>query len=206
MVTILSHPLVEHWLAELRSVETRPARFRELVRHLSAALFLEASRDLPLVESAVRTPMAECPARRLATGPVLAPILRAGIGMVDGILDLVPEASVYHLGFYRCHDTLEAVCYYRPTASGAAGRRAFVLDPMLATGGSAVAALDEVSTWGIERPRLLCLIGAPEGVERVRRAYPEVELFLGALDERLNEVGYIVPGLGDAGDRLFHSP
>lgn len=206
MLNVLDHPLIYHWLAELRSVETGPARFRELVRHLSAALFLEASRDLPLQESTVRTPLVETPAKRLVSGPVLAPILRAGIGMADGILDLVPEASVYHLGFYRRHDTLEAVCYYRPTVSAAAGRRAFVLDPMLATGGSAVAALDEVRTWGVERPRLLCLLGAPEGVERVRRAHPQVEIYLGALDERLNEIGYILPGLGDAGDRQFNSP
>lgn len=206
MVMILSHPLVEHWLSELRSVDTGPARFRELVRQLSAALFLEAARDLPLLETTTRTPLMEMPARRLASGPVLAPILRAGIGMADGVLDLVPEASVYHLGFYRRHDTLEAVCYYRPTVSAAAGRRAFVLDPMLATGGSAVAALEEVYTWGVERPKLLCLLGAPEGVERVRRAHPEVEIYLGALDERLNEVGYILPGLGDAGDRQFNSP
>jgi uracil phosphoribosyltransferase len=206
MVTILSHPLVEHWLAELRSVETGPARFRELVRRLSAALFIEAARDLPLVETRIRTPLTEAPARRLRSEPVLAPILRAGIGMAEGVLDLVPEATVHHLGFYRQHDTLEAICYYRPTVSTAAGRPAFILDPMLATGGSAVSALEEVCRWGVVEPRLLCLIGAPEGVARVHQAYPDVPIYLGALDERLNELGYIVPGLGDAGDRQFNSP
>jgi uracil phosphoribosyltransferase len=141
--------------------------------------------------------------RRLAHHPVLVPILRAGLGMAEGILELVPEARVCHLGLYRDHRTLEAVSYYRPTPPCLEGRFAFVLDPMLATGGSAAAALEGVKGWGVARASLLCVLGSRPGVERVSTAYPDVEVFLCGLDERLDEIGYIVPGLGDAGDRQF---
>jgi uracil phosphoribosyltransferase len=204
-LTELNHPLVAHWLAELRDRDTGPERFRILVRHLSLALFLEASRDLELAPRAVQTPLAAMEGRQLAAAPLLIPILRAGLGMVDGILAFVPGARVYHLGIYRDHQTLEAVPYYTPHAEPEGAQDAFLLDPMLATGGSAVAALHVVHGWGVPRVRLLSIIGAPEGVQRVGEAFPEVPITLAGLDERLNEVGYIVPGLGDAGDRQFGS-
>jgi uracil phosphoribosyltransferase len=203
MLAQIDHPLVEYWVTELRDVETGAARFRQLVRSLSGALFLEATRDLPLAGRRVRTPLAEVDGRRLATAPVLVPILRAGLGMVDGILDWVPDARICHVGLYRDHETLEAVSYYTPSVIGAEGRTAFVLDPMLATGGSAVATISIVKQWGVERIKLLSILGAPPGVQRVAQGYPEVEVYLCALDERLNDIGYIVPGLGDAGDRQF---
>jgi uracil phosphoribosyltransferase len=203
MLAQIDHPLVDHWLSELRDVETGPPRFRLLIRALSAALFLEAARDLPLAGRPVRTPLAEIEGRRLATAPVLVPILRAGLGMVDGILDWVPDARVCHVGLYRDHETLEAVPYYTPRVTAVEDRCAFVLDPMLATGGSAVTTLDLVKGWGVERVKLLSILGAPPGVQRVAHAHPDVEIYLAVLDERLNDIGYIVPGLGDAGDRQF---
>jgi uracil phosphoribosyltransferase len=203
MHTVLDHPLVRHWLAELRDVGTPPARFRRLLSRLSAALFLEATRDLPLIPCPVRTPLAEMEGAALASAPILVPVLRAGLGMADGIIRLVPEARVCHFGVYRDHLTLEAVPYYTPRVTGAEGRWAFVLEPMLATGGSAVATLDVVKAWGVTRVKLLCVIGAPAGVERVSRVHPDVDIFLAGLDGGLNDSGYIVPGLGDAGDRQF---
>jgi uracil phosphoribosyltransferase len=203
MLAQIDHPLVDHWLSELRDVETAPPRFRLLVRALSAALFIEAARDLPLTGRRVRTPLAEIAGSRLGSAPVLVPILRAGLGMVDGVLDLVPDARVCHIGIYRDHETLEAVPYYTPVVNDVLGRCAFVLDPMLATGGSAVATLFLVKQWGVERIKLLSIIGAPPGVQRVTDTHPDVEIYLGALDERLTDAGYIVPGLGDAGDRQF---
>jgi uracil phosphoribosyltransferase len=203
MLTQLDHPLVQVWLSELRDVGTGPARFRELLGALGAALFLEASRELELAPRQVRTPLAEVAGQGLEREPLLVPILRAGLGMVEGIWPLVPGARVAHVGIYRDHATLAAVPYYRPAVQDVVGHPAFVLDPMLATGGSAVAALDLVKEWGAPRPQLLAVIGAPEGVRRVQAAHPDVAIFLGALDRCLNERGYIVPGLGDAGDRQF---
>jgi uracil phosphoribosyltransferase len=203
MLTVLSHPLVDDWLAELRDVETPPARFRALVRKLTSALFLEASRDLATAPRCVRTPLTEVEVRRLARQPVLVPILRAGLGMAESVLELVPEARVCHLGIYRHHTTLQPVPYYTPPDTDLGGRPTFVLDPMLATGGSAVAALDLAAQWSPGPVKLLGILGAPEGVERVRAAYPAVPIFLCALDTCLNDLGYIVPGLGDAGDRQF---
>lgn len=203
MLTLIRHPLVEHWIAELREETTSPPRFRQLVRSLATALFLEATRDLPLAPARVRTPLAEVEGRRLAAAPVLVPILRAGLGMTDGILELVPEARVCHVGIYRDHDTLEAVRYYSPEVTGVERRCAFLLDPMLATGGSAVTAARLARDWGVNEVRLLAILGAPEGVQRVEQECPGVPIYLCALDERLNEMGYIVPGLGDAGDRQY---
>ncbi|MFN3652808.1 MAG: uracil phosphoribosyltransferase [Armatimonadota bacterium] len=202
-VTVLDHPLVRVWVTELRSAETPNARVRDLLRNLSVALFLEASRELETVGVRVRTPLTETGGARLERAPLLVPILRAGLGMVDGILELVPEADVAHLGLYRDHDTLEPVTYYTPSHRSTPGRELYVLDPMLATGGSVCAALDVVKTWAPGRVHLLSVIGAPPGVERVRSRHPDVSITLAALDERLNEIGYIVPGLGDAGDRQF---
>jgi uracil phosphoribosyltransferase len=202
-MVVLDHPLVYHWLAELRDETTPPPRFRDLVRRLTGALFLRATQDLPLAEGAVRTPMTETSCRTLAAVPVLVPVLRAGLGMVEGALAVLPECSVHHVGLYRDHETLEAVSYYEPRPPSLPGATALVLDPMLATGGSAVATLDLVKRWDVAAVRLLCIIGAPEGVQRVEEAHPDVEIYLCALDERLNELGYILPGLGDAGDRQF---
>jgi uracil phosphoribosyltransferase len=203
MVTELDHALVRHWLSELRAAETPPPRFRELLRSLSAALFMEASRDLPLQPRRVRTPLAEMEGHALAAPPVLVPILRAGLGMAEPILELLPEATVCHLGIYRDHATLQPVFYYTPQIRSVAGRPVFVLDPMLGTGGSADAALQVVRQWGGTDVRLLCILASRPGLQRVRERHPEAAVFVAAVDEQLNDVGYIVPGLGDAGDRQF---
>jgi uracil phosphoribosyltransferase len=203
MLTLLDHPLVHHWLAELRDVETEPPRFRSALRRLSVALFLEAARDLPLADVEIRTPLVAMSARRLAAPPVLVPVLRAGLGMVEPILELLPECRVAHLGYRRDHVTLEPVTYYRPERAEMVGHPLFVLDPMLATGGTAVAAIREARSWGATDVRLLAAVGAPPGVERVERECPGTPIYLAALDPALNDVGYIVPGLGDAGDRQF---
>lgn len=201
MLNELRHPLVQSWLGELRDVQTPSARFRELLRSLSVALFLEATRDLPTTPCTRRTPLAEIEGE-VAAAPVLVPVLRAGLGMVDGILPLVPEASVHHLGVYRCHETLRPISYYSP-AVPAAGRWIYLLDPMLATGGSATAAIETVREWSGSQIRLLCVLAAPEGVAQVHAAHPDVTIYTCALDSHLNDRGYIVPGLGDAGDRQF---
>ncbi len=203
MLTELAHPLVAHWLAELRDVGTPPPRFRDILGSLSCALFLEATRDLPLASRPVRTPLAELEGAQLESPPLLVPILRAGLGMAEPIHALLPEATVLHVGVYRDHETLQPVRYYTPQVGDASGREAFVLDPMLATGGSAVAAISIVKSWDVARVTLLGVIGAPEGVARVGEAHPVVPIYLCALDDRLNDLGYIVPGLGDAGDRQF---
>src|SRR5436190_13838220 len=199
----LDHPLVACWLSELRDVPTPPPRFRALLRHLSAALFLEATRDLSLVGRPVRTPLADFEGRQLARPPLLVPVLRAGLGMVEAVLELVPEARVAHLGLYRDHETLAPVTYYTPRVTDPEGATAFLLDPMLATGGSAVNAIGVARQWGVAQTRLLSVIAAPEGVQRVREAWPDTDAYLCGLDERLNEFGFILPGLGDAGDRQF---
>lgn len=198
-----THPLVLDRLARLRARDTPPPVFRWLVRDLSLLLFFEASRNLGTREETVRTPLAECPGQKVVDTVGLFPILRAGLGMAQAILDVLPEAQVWHLGLYRDHETLKPVTYYHKLTGQTRVTRAFVLDPMLATGGSAVAAVRLLKEWGVERVTYLGLIGAPEGVRNLSEAFPEVEIYLGALDSHLNEVGYIVPGLGDAGDRQF---
>lgn len=202
-VQISAHPLVRHKLAALRHRDTPPPVFRQLVRDLAQLLFVEASRDLEVTACTVPTPLAECPAAVLRYRLGLVPILRAGLGMAQAILDLVPEAQVWHLGLYRDHDTLQPVTYYNKLPAHATIDLAFVLDPMLATGGSAVQALDLLRQWGVPRMCFLGILAAPEGVRTLTEAHPEVTLHLGALDQYLNEKGYIVPGLGDAGDRQF---
>lgn len=204
-VKVVPHPLVATMLTRLRDRSTEPAEFRRLLRGLTLALFLEASRDTETAAAPCLTPMGEMAGERLAHAPVLVPVLRAGLGMVEPALDLVPEASTYHVGLYRCHETLQPVPYYSPEAANAAGRPAYILDPMLATGGSAVAAIELVKSWRVSRLKLLCILAAPEGIERVQGAHPDVEVVTCAVDERLNEIGYIVPGLGDAGDRQFNT-
>jgi len=204
-VTPIQHPLVQHHLRRLRDKATPPAEFRLLVHRLSILLAYEATKDLPLRNTSVETPLATCPARVLAKRIGLVPILRAGLGMVDPILNLIPDAEVWHLGFYRDEKTLKPVEYYKKLPEGGAVDVALVLDPMLATGGSAVAALEAVQTWGVGHAKLLSMIAAPEGVATVRRKFPDAQIYVCAIDERLNERGFIVPGLGDAGDRTFNA-
>ena len=204
-VHVIHQPLVQHHLYRARDKDTPPAEFRRLVQRLSMLLAYEATRDLELRAATVQTPMARAPAQVLAQRIGLVPILRAGLGMVDPILELIPDAEVWHLGFYRDEHTLRPVEYYKKLPHGGAVDIAFVLDPMLATGGSATAALTAVQQWGVPQARLLTMIAAPEGVANVRSAFPDVAIYTCALDDRLNEQGYILPGLGDAGDRIFNA-
>lgn len=204
-VHVIEQPLVQHHLYQLRHKDTPPAEFRRLIQRLSILLAYEATQDLKLKETTVQTPLAIAPARVLAQRIGLVPILRAGLGMVDPILDLIPGAEVWHLGFYRDEKTLRPVEYYKKLPDGGAVDVAFVLDPMLATGGSAVAALEAVRKWGVGQAKLLSMIAAPEGVAKVRESFPETKIYVCALDEKLNEHGFIMPGLGDAGDRTFNA-
>lgn len=197
------HPLVQDKLTRLRDRDTPPPEFRRLVQDLSRLLFLEAAADLPTLPHEIHTPLMPCTGRRLAWRIGLIPVLRAGLGMAEAILDMVPEAQVHHLGLYRDHDTLQPVAYYSKLTGPPSIDIGYVLDPMLATGGSALAALDLLKRWGLTRLRYIGLIAAPEGVANLGQAHPDVSLYLGAIDHKLNEVGYIVPGLGDAGDRQF---
>lgn len=203
-VTLVDHPLVQHKLSILRDRHTPVRDFRALCTEITALMAFEAMRDLPLMDVTVETPLAAAKARRLA-GKKLAvvAILRAGLIMVDGILNLVPSARVGHIGLYRDEATLKPVRYFVKLPSDIAERDVFVLDPMLATGGSAVAAIDLLKERGVPTPRLLCILAAPEGLAVVQQVHPQVEIILAALDERLNEQGFIVPGLGDAGDRIY---
>jgi uracil phosphoribosyltransferase len=203
-VTLVDHPLVQHKLSILRDRHTSVRDFRAVCIEMTALMAFEALRQLPLEEVEVETPLARTMAKRLA-GKKLAvvAILRAGLIMVDGILQLVPSARVGHLGLYRDEATLQPVQYFAKLPSDLAQREVIVVDPMLATGGSAVAALQELRKRGVLAPRLLCILAAPEGVAAVEAAAPGTEVIVAALDERLNEHGFIVPGLGDAGDRMY---
>jgi uracil phosphoribosyltransferase len=202
-VHVSQHPLVRHKQTLLRAGRTEPKKFRELVREITQFLIYEATADLGLAERVVDTPLAEYKGVRIGDRIGLVPILRAGIGMVDPVLELIPTAHVWHLGLYRDHKTLEPVAYYNRLPNQPEIDLCLILDPMLATGGSAVAAVDVLKAWGAARIKFLGLIAAPEGVERLATAHPDVPIHLAAIDERLNENGYIVPGLGDAGDRQF---
>ena len=203
-VTVIDHPLVQHKLSYLRDTKTGSKEFRELVSELAMLLTYEATRDLPLEETTVHTPVADAKCYVLAGKKLgIVPILRAGLGMVDGILTLIPSAKVGHIGLYRDPDTLEPVEYYCKMPSDIAERDVIVLDPMLATGGSASAAIQFIKNYEVKHIKLMNIIAAPEGVERVRKDHPDVAIYCAALDEKLNDHGYIVPGLGDAGDRIF---
>ena len=203
-VTIVEHPLVQHKLSVLRDRNTSVRDFRALCTEISMLMAFEAMRGLPLEEVVVETPVATARANRLAGKKLaLVAILRAGLIMADGILELVPNARIGHVGMYRDEVTLKPVRYFVKLPSDIVDREVFVLDPMLATGGSAVAALDLLAEYGVTAPRLLCILAAPEGVAAVQAAHPHVEIILAGLDERLDERGYIVPGLGDAGDRIY---
>jgi uracil phosphoribosyltransferase len=202
-VTVSRHPLVLHKLTRLRDRATGPAEFRDLVRDLAQLLFYEATLDLQLAAVTVRTPLAECACQKIADRIGLMPILRAGLGMAEAILEMIPEARVWHLGLYRDHQTLQPVTYYNKLPPEPAIDLSLVVDPMLATGGSAVAAVDILKRWGARRIKFLGLIAAPEGVAALQETHPDVPLHLAAVDSHLNEHCYIVPGLGDAGDRQF---
>jgi uracil phosphoribosyltransferase len=202
-VHVSTHPLVRHKVARLRAADTRPPEFRELVAAISRVLFLDATADLPLRPVPVRTPMADTTGEEIAARVGLVPVLRAGLGMADAMLQALPEASVWHLGLYRDHATLKPVTYYNKLPAKPDMDVALVLDPMLATGGSAIAAIDILKSVGTPRVKFVGLIAAPEGIAALSAAHPDVPLYLAARDERLNDIGYIVPGLGDAGDRQF---
>ncbi|MFA5595020.1 MAG: uracil phosphoribosyltransferase [Trueperaceae bacterium] len=203
-VTVVDHPLVQHKVSILRDENTSVREFRSLCMELTMLMAFEAMRDLELEDATVQTPVATAKVKRLAGKKLaLIGILRAGLVMVDGILELVPNARVGHIGLYRDPETLSPVQYYSKLPSDVAERDVFLLDPMLATGGSAAAAIQILKDEGAKRVRLLCIIGAPEGIKVVEDAHPDVDIILAAKDERLDEHGYIVPGLGDAGDRLY---
>jgi uracil phosphoribosyltransferase len=202
-VNVVDHPVLDDRLALLRDEATPHGAFRQALHEASAILAIEATRDLPTVERSVQTPLEEAGARRLEAQIIIVPVLRAGLGMVEGFLRLLADARVGHLGMQRDEDTLEPTGYFERLPPGMGEAYVFLLDPMLATGGSAVAALDRLKANGAERLRLICLVAAPEGVEAVHQAHPDVGIWTAALDRQLDERGYIRPGLGDAGDRVF---
>ena len=203
-IFIADHPLIQHKLSILRDVKTGTKEIRALIQEITMLLCYEATRDLPLEDKTVETPMGMCNAK-VISGKKLAfvPILRAGTGMLEGVLELVPSAKVGHIGLYRDHETLKPVTYYCKLPADISEREVFVIDPMLATGGSAIDAIDKVKEFKPKSIKFMGIIAAPEGNEALKTAHPDVDIFVSALDEKLNEVGYIVPGLGDAGDRIF---
>jgi uracil phosphoribosyltransferase len=202
-VHISEHPLVKHKLTLLRDKVTDHKSFRELIRELAMLLGYEAMADLKLAEQPVETPLETAPGYILQEEVGLVPILRAGLGMVDGFHEMIPGAQVWHLGLYRDEETLRPVSYYNKLPIAPTVQVCLILDPMLATGGSAAAAIDVLKEWGVNRIKFVGLIAAPEGVETVTTAHPDIPIYLAALDDHLNERGFIVPGLGDAGDRQF---
>jgi uracil phosphoribosyltransferase len=202
-VSASNHPLVAHKLSRLRDKSTDPKRFRELVREISALLAYEATADLQTVPREVETPLARMTGADLKDKVGLVPILRAGLGMVEGIWELMPSAEVWHIGLYRDERTLKPVEYYNKLPTEPTVSVCLILDPMLATGGSATATVSVLKRWGAKNIKFVGLIGAPEGISRLQNDHPDVDIFLAAIDDHLNEKGYIVPGLGDAGDRQF---
>ena len=204
MVHILDHPLLQHKLTILRDENTSVTEFRQIVSEIATLMCYEATRDLPLEDVEVQTPVAKAVVKRIA-GKKLAivPILRAGLGMVDGILTLIPGAKVGHIGLFRDPETLDPVKYYCKMPSDIEDRDVIILDPMLATGGSASAAIDFIKEYGVKNIKLMNILAAPEGIARIQKDHPDVPIYVAACDEKLNDHGYIVPGLGDAGDRIF---
>lgn len=200
---VSTHPMVLHKLTILRDKSTEPRKFRELVKEISSLLTYEATRDLPTIDKQVETPMGKAMGGEMKDTIGLVPILRAGLGMVDGVWELIPDAQVWHIGLFRDEKTLQPVQYYNKLPTAPTVGVCLVLDPMLATGGSAAATVSILKEWGVKNIRYIGLLGAPEGIQHLSQQHPDVPIFLGAKDERLNEIGYIVPGLGDAGDRQF---
>lgn len=203
MLNLLKHPLITHKLTILRRKETGTKEFRETLQEISGLIAYEITRDLPLKNTVIETPIGKCNTQEMARDVVLIPVLRAGLGMVDGIAHLIPDARIGHIGMYRDHETLEPVIYYSKMPDNISDAIVMVLDPMLATGGSSTEAIRVLKKRGARTIKLVCVIGAPEGIERVSADHPDVQIYLAGLDEKLNGKGYIVPGLGDAGDRLF---
>ncbi|KXG08510.1 Uracil phosphoribosyltransferase [Anoxybacillus sp. P3H1B] len=203
-VYVFDHPLIQHKLTYIRDKQTGTKEFRELVEEVATLMAFEITRDLPLEEVEIETPVSRAKSKVISGKKLgIIPILRAGIGMVDGILKLIPAAKVGHIGLYRDPETLKPVEYYVKLPTDVEERDFIVVDPMLATGGSAVEAIHSLKKRGAKHIKFMCLIAAPEGVEAVKKAHPDVDIYIAALDEKLNDHGYIVPGLGDAGDRLF---
>ncbi|MBO5033302.1 MAG: uracil phosphoribosyltransferase [Lachnospiraceae bacterium] len=203
-VVVMDHPLIQHKIGMIRRIETGTKDFRQTIGEIANLICYEATRDLKLADVEIETPICRTTVKELA-GKKLAivPILRAGLGMVDGMLQLIPAAKVGHIGLYRNPETLEPVEYYCKLPEDCGQREVFVVDPMLATGGSSSAAIRMLKERGCKSIHFMCIIAAPEGVERMKKDHPDVDIYIGALDEKLNDHGYIVPGLGDAGDRIF---
>lgn len=203
-VTVMDHPLIQHKIGIIRRTDTGSKDFRQMISEIAMLMCYEATRDLKLQDVEIETPICTTTVKELQ-GKKLAvvPILRAGLGMVDGMLSMIPAAKVGHIGLYRDPETLEPVEYYCKLPADSAERQVFVVDPMLATGGSSVAAIQMLKDKGVQNIRFMCIIAAPEGVKRMQKEHPDVDIYIGGLDERLNDHGYIVPGLGDAGDRIF---
>lgn len=203
-VNILDHPLIQHKLTQIRQKDTPTTQFRQMINEIGGLMVYEITRDLPLEQVEIETPVATTKANVIAGKKmVVVPILRAGLGMVDGILKMIPSARIGHIGIFRDEETLQPVEYFAKFPDGLDQRDIFIVDPMLATGGSAIAAINSIKQRGAKNIKLVCLVGAPEGVKAVNEAHPDVTIYLASLDEKLNEKGYIVPGLGDAGDRIF---
>lgn len=203
-VVIMDHPLIQHKIGLIRRLETGTKDFRQTISEIAMLICYEATRDLKLDEVEIETPICKTTVKELKGKKMaIIPILRAGLGMVDGMLSLIPTAKIGHIGLYRDPATLEPVEYYCKIPADCAEREVFVVDPMLATGGSSVAAIQMLKDKGCKSIRFMCIIAAPEGIKKMQEAHPDVDLYVGALDEKLNDHGYIVPGLGDAGDRIF---
>ena len=203
-VYVFDHPLIQHKVSMMRDINTPVKEFRDLAREVSMLMGFEATRDLPLADVEIETPICQTTAKMLAGGDIaIVPILRAGLGFVDGMLELVPTAKVGHVGLYRDPETHEPVEYYCKLPTDIEKRKVFVLDPMLATGGSAVDAVNMLKAKGCKDIRFMCIIAAPEGLERLQKEHPDIKIYVGCVDDHLNENAYIVPGLGDAGDRIF---
>ena len=200
---VMDHPLIRHKITILRDKNTDVQTFRSLIGEIALLIGYEATRDLNLTEVDVETPLVKTKGSVIKKQVTIVPILRAGLGMVDSLMSLIPASKVGHIGLYRDHDTLKPVEYYCKFPPDIAERQVIVTDPMLATGGSAIAAVDCLKRRGVKKIKLMCVLAAPEGVEAFSKEHPDVDIFCGVLDEKLNENGYIVPGLGDAGDRLF---
>lgn len=203
MLHVLEHPLITHKLTQMRKITTGTKDFRQNLDEIAGLMAYEITRDLPVKEVSIDTPVCPCTTYELEKEIILVPILRAGLGMVNGICNLIPTVKVAHVGLYRDEETLEPHVYFEKYPKEIKDAIVMIVDPMLATGGSACAAIDMVKHQGAKNIRLVCLVGAPEGVREVEKQHPDIDIYLAALDEKLNEKGYIVPGLGDAGDRIF---